>query len=506
MAKVSLLYGVGVQLFAVGLHASIFMLILWNNSRVSPTVREAAMRQDLPLARFSSARAMHHVRAIDAFGPRPVGTYPNEVQAPQYLFRAVQGAVENAFPDAVVETRQSFAGSEHVDFAWPVRTPQAGSYNIKIEVERQMATGDFEIGFLGGVVLSYSNISNVLVRVSWQKEDQGARDDADYLLISSHYDTQPGTVATADCTAHIASMIELFQNIIAGPPQEMGIVFNFNGAEETFLMGAHAFLSHPWAENIRAFLNLESVGTGGPLLMFQVSPKASWLLEAYARAVSHPFGSVRSASSLTSICSYLWQRLARRSSTRASLTRKQTILSITNSAGILVWILPGFIQGNSTIRLEIVWITLSHIQSSKQVLLAKILLGTLASGEPLPSDWQFARVISGSNTLALVTEICQAWAHQRGQEASSDPTPSSKLVFFDLFNLKLIYYAFPTHQKVSLAILTLLAVHTTYIEGVPLLRSARAALCHFMGLLCSIVLNACISSFIAYGLQSTLSW
>jgi len=47
-----------------------------------------------------------------------------------------------------------------------------------------------------------------------------------------------------------------------------------------------------WAQEIRAFVNLEACGSGGRELVFQTGPGHPWLVEAYANVAPHPFASV----------------------------------------------------------------------------------------------------------------------------------------------------------------------------------------------------------------------
>jgi Zn-dependent M28 family amino/carboxypeptidase len=58
------------------------------------------------------------------------------------------------------------------------------------------------------------------------------------------------------------------------------LVFLLNGSEENSLQGAHAFIAHhKWANNVRAFVNLDSSGSRGKEMMFQSSPDGPWLVE-----------------------------------------------------------------------------------------------------------------------------------------------------------------------------------------------------------------------------------
>ncbi|CAG7835818.1 unnamed protein product [Allacma fusca] len=72
------------------------------------------------------------------------------------------------------------------------------------------------------------------------------------------------------------------------------IVFLFNGDEELGLQGAHGFVKgdgsgHAWSRNLKCFINLEGAGAGGREILFQTGPGNSWIADAYAKAVKHPY-------------------------------------------------------------------------------------------------------------------------------------------------------------------------------------------------------------------------
>jgi len=55
-------------------------------------------------------------------------------------------------------------------------------------------------------------------------------------------------------------------------------------------------MGHPWASEICAVVNLESAGSGGRELLFQVGPQNRWIAETYAKTAPKPF-----ASSITQV-------------------------------------------------------------------------------------------------------------------------------------------------------------------------------------------------------------
>uniref|UniRef100_A0A8C1SNQ9 Endoplasmic reticulum metallopeptidase 1 n=1 Tax=Cyprinus carpio TaxID=7962 RepID=A0A8C1SNQ9_CYPCA len=89
-------------------------------------------------------------------------------------------------------------------------------------------------------------------------------------------------------------MLEVLHSLVnLSMPLKHGVIFLFNGAEETKLQASHGFITqHPWAQQVRAFVNLEAAGVGGKELVFQTGPENPWLVQAYARAAVHPFASV----------------------------------------------------------------------------------------------------------------------------------------------------------------------------------------------------------------------
>lgn len=161
----------------------------------------------------------------------------------------------------------------------------AGRFLYQIEVDVQVASGSLQ---LGSTISTYQGIQNFIVKLS----EYGPNDKA--LLVNSHFDSVPISNGAGDDSIMVAVMLEVLR-VLSHPDRTdrygTEIIFLFNGAEENGLQGSHAFITqHPWAERVKAFVNLDSAGTGGREMLFQTSKTAPWLIQHYQRSVPHPFG------------------------------------------------------------------------------------------------------------------------------------------------------------------------------------------------------------------------
>ena len=103
-------------------------------------------------------KARKHLDAITSFGPRPAGSYANEIQAVNYIVGALQAIKDTAREDVI------------------------------IEIDIQKPSGSFNLGFFAGFTSVYRNLTNILVRIT-PKDSYPPRNT---VLLNGHFDSVPG--------------------------------------------------------------------------------------------------------------------------------------------------------------------------------------------------------------------------------------------------------------------------------------------------------------------------
>jgi len=197
----------------------------------------------VPARGFSAARARVHLEALATGIGRRVGATPAATRAADYL--------------------------------------EAALHRLGIETTRQVASGSYA---LRGQTQVYQGVTNVLARMPGRS--------ARAILVSAHYDSAAEGPGAADNALAVAAVLEVARALAAGPPLDHTVIFNLDGGEELGLLGAAAFVDHPWFADVAAFINLDASGGRGRQMLVQATPGAAALVEAYAASVPQVQGSV----------------------------------------------------------------------------------------------------------------------------------------------------------------------------------------------------------------------
>ena len=102
-----------------------------------------------------------------------------------------------------------------------------------------------------------AEVHNVLARIP-------GRANTKAFAITAHYDSVRYGPGAADDIGGVAAMLEAARAIKAGPSLSNDVLLIFTDGEEAGLLGAKAFLPHPWAKAIGVLLGLATSAPRSP--------------------------------------------------------------------------------------------------------------------------------------------------------------------------------------------------------------------------------------------------
>ncbi len=118
-------------------------------------------------------------------------------------------------------------------------------------------------------------------------ELEGRQRDA--IVLMAHYDSVPPSPGAADDGAGVAALLETARLLRRLPPGRNRVLLVFTDAEEVGLLGAEAFFGqHPWVKDVRAVINLEGSGSGGPALLLRTTDDGGHLIDAFRSVAPAP--------------------------------------------------------------------------------------------------------------------------------------------------------------------------------------------------------------------------
>ncbi|KAH8401776.1 hypothetical protein KR009_007798, partial [Drosophila setifemur] len=213
--------------------------------------------EDIPKGGFIAERAQTNLYDFDAIGTKVVGSDNNEIKTVQFLLKEINLIKDNM-------------NTELFD----------------MEVDLQYAYGAY---VKWNLVNMYQGIQNIAVKLT----PKGST-SKNWVLINSHFDSQPTSPSTGDDGHMVVSILEVLRVMSSGNQSfDHPIVFLFNGSEENSLQASHGFIAHHrWAPNCKVLINLDAAGSGGREITFQTGPNYPWLVELYKKSAKHYFSTV----------------------------------------------------------------------------------------------------------------------------------------------------------------------------------------------------------------------
>lgn len=113
----------------------------------------------------------------------------------------------------------------------------------------------------------------------------------DAIGLVSHYDSSPDSPGAADDALGVAVSLEAARVLGAQTTRRHTIAVLITDGEESGLMGAAGLLSdHDVMDRLRAYINVEAVGSSGTGVLFETGPGNGWIVRPWARLAPHPRG------------------------------------------------------------------------------------------------------------------------------------------------------------------------------------------------------------------------
>ena len=237
----------------------------------APAPREPAWRGWIAWAAFYAAIALSLYRPWHDTGVPAAAAVPERMFSAERAFVHVD-ALATKLGRRPAGTSACARAADYIE---------AELRKLGAETARQVGSGT---SHLGATTYVYRGVTNILARIPGRS--------AKAVLVSAHYDSTAGGPGAGDNALAVAAALEIVRALRGAGPLENTLVFNFNGAEELGLLGAAAFVNHPWFHDVVRFINLDASGGQGRQLLFQVSPGSADLVEAYASYAPHVHGTV----------------------------------------------------------------------------------------------------------------------------------------------------------------------------------------------------------------------
>ena len=128
-----------------------------------------------------------------------------------------------------------------------------------------------------------AHVNNIIAVIA------GRRSEAIGLV--SHYDSAPESPGGGDDALGVAVSLEAARVLAARHTRQWSVLVLITDGEEAGLMGAAGLATdREVMSRLRAYINVEAIGSRGTAMLFQAGPGNGWISRAWARRAPHPRG------------------------------------------------------------------------------------------------------------------------------------------------------------------------------------------------------------------------
>ena len=128
-----------------------------------------------------------------------------------------------------------------------------------------------------------ARVSNIIGILPGEKPDA--------IGLVAHYDSSADAPGATDDGLGVAVTLEAARVLSAGARRQWTLMALLTDGEEAGLMGAAGLVTDREVMNrLRAYLNIESIGSSGTAVLFETGPANAWLVSPWARSAPHPRG------------------------------------------------------------------------------------------------------------------------------------------------------------------------------------------------------------------------
>jgi Peptidase family M28 len=199
----------------------------------------------------------------------------------------VRGA--EAPPDVFSAARAGALRARLLDGIGPHRVGQPAQHALRDRLLSELrglglapeVQSSFACSFYG----TCATVENILCRLPGSVPQTSGRHA---IMLAAHYDSVGAGPGASDDFNGTAAMLEIARILKSGAALRDDVILLLTDGEEAGIIGAHAFVRHPWASEVAAVVNIEARGTSGLSYMFETGPDNAWLMALYARHVPRP--------------------------------------------------------------------------------------------------------------------------------------------------------------------------------------------------------------------------